>query len=64
MTLPMMTSSISPTSMRDRCTAARMATAPRSGALSGDNPPRNFPMGVRAAETMTGMREVSGMVER
>src|SRR6516165_7201300 len=36
-----------------------MAIAPSSGALSGANPPRNFPIGVRTAETITGWRERS-----
>src|ERR1044072_6436112 len=35
-----------------RCMASRMAAAPRSEALSVERPPRNLPMGVRAAPTM------------
>ena len=63
MTLPMMTSCTSPPSMPARSSAARMATAPSSGAETDDSPPRNLPIGVRAAETMTGMRVASGMSE-
>ena len=32
----------------------RMATAPSSGAESDASPPRNLPIGVRAAATITG----------
>src|ERR1043165_10049186 len=42
----------------ERCTAARIAIAPSSGALSALRPPRNLPIGVRAAATMTGCREL------
>ena len=37
-------------------TAARIAIAPSSGAESGARPPRNRPIGVLAAETITGCR--------
>jgi hypothetical protein len=36
--------------------------APSSGALKGERAPRNFPIGVLAAPTMTGMRDLSGIV--
>src|SRR5581483_6233828 len=39
-----------------RSTAARRATAPSSGADIGASPPRKRPIGVRTAETMTGVR--------
>jgi hypothetical protein len=39
-----------------------MAAAPSSGAESGDSAPRNFPIGVRAAERMTAEFFVSGMI--
>src|ERR1041385_3496213 len=45
--------------MPARVTAALMATAPSSGADNGARPPRNLPIGVRAAETITGSREGS-----
>src|SRR5678815_4280948 len=61
MTFPMITSSMAERSIPERFTASRMATAPSSGAVSGARPPRNFPIGVRAAETMTGCRDVSVM---
>src|SRR5262252_130492 len=57
MTLPMITSSIACASTPERCTAARIAVAPSSGAVSGARPPRNLPIGVRTAETMTGWRD-------
>ncbi len=46
----MMTSSMSSRSTPERRTASRMATAPSSGADSGESPPRNRPIGVRTAE--------------
>ena len=46
-----------------RLTAALMAMAPSSGAVSDYSEPRNFPIGVRAAATMTGIRDLSDMVE-
>ena len=60
-TLPMMTSSIVLTSMPERSTAARMATAPNSGADRGPRPPRKRPMGVRAPSTITGILALSLM---
>ena len=39
--------------MPDRSTAALIAAAPRSGARSEANPPRNRPTAVRAAPTIT-----------
>src|ERR1041385_5257984 len=45
--------------MPARVTAALVATAPCSGADNGARPPRNLPIGVRAAETITGSREGS-----
>ena len=63
-TLPMMTSCRSPASIPARSTAARMATAPSSGADSGDSPPRKRPMGVRAAETMTAVRSSDAVSAR
>ena len=42
---------------RTRSSAARMAMAPSSGARERRRPPRNLPIGVRAAPTMTGVRE-------
>src|SRR5213592_477273 len=47
----------------DRFSASRMAMPPSSGALSGESAPRNLPIGVRAAPTMTGVRDLSGMIE-
>src|SRR6476659_8295999 len=61
MTLPMMTSWTSPAGTPDRSNAAVMATAPSSGAESGASEPRNFPIGVLAAATMTGVRFGSDM---
>src|ERR1041384_808367 len=48
----MMTSSTCVPVTFARCMASRMAAAPRSEALSVERPPRNLPMGVRAAPTM------------
>ncbi len=42
-----------PASMPDRLTAASIARAPSSGAVSGARPPRKPPSGVRLAETIT-----------
>ena len=61
MTLPMMTSWTSSAGTPARSSAARMATAPSSGAVSGASAPRNLPIGVRAAATMTGVRVRSGI---
>src|SRR6476661_7934524 len=61
-TLPMMTSLMSLIGTPERSMAALMAIAPSSGALSDDSAPRNLPIGVRAAETMTGVRDLSAMV--
>src|SRR4051794_5843681 len=58
-TFPMMTSLMSSREMPARSTAALMAIAPSSGADRVESPPRNFPIGVRAAATMTGTRDVS-----
>jgi hypothetical protein len=44
-----------------RRTASRIAMPPSSGADSGESPPRNRPIGVRTADTMTGIRDVSAM---
>ena len=57
----MITSSTSATGMPLRAIAARIATAPSSGAESGASPPMNFPIGVRTALRMTGVRAGSGM---
>src|SRR5437763_1609024 len=57
----MITSCTSFAETPERSSAARMAAAPRSGALSDESAPRNLPIGVRAAETMTGVREASAM---
>src|SRR5258706_9773556 len=61
-TWPMITSCTSAAGTLDRLSAARMATAPSSGALNGERAPRNLPMGVRAAPTITRMRDLSGMI--
>src|SRR3954469_17970812 len=61
MTLPMMTSFTSLAGTPDFSSAARIAVAPSSGAESAQTEPRNLPIGGRAADTMTGMRDVSGM---
>jgi hypothetical protein len=55
----MMTSSMSAASTFDRSRAALMAAAPRSEALKEEKAPRNFPIGVRAAETITAELEVT-----
>src|SRR6478609_452978 len=57
----MITSSIAEMSIPERLTASRIATAPSSGAVSGARPPRNLPIGVRAAATITGCRDESVM---
>ena len=54
-TLPMMTSAMSCASIPDRATASRRAMAPSSGAESDARAPRNLPMGVRTALTITGV---------
>jgi hypothetical protein len=54
----MSTSSTSVPDTPARSIAARIATAPRSDALSVPSPPRNLPIGVRAAPTM----KTSGVV--
>src|SRR5262245_6709941 len=51
-TWPIRTSSIWVPSTPARSMAALMAMAPRSEALRGARPPRNLPIGVRAAPTM------------
>src|SRR5438876_4764765 len=58
----MMTSCTSSAGTLERFSASRMATAPSSGALRVESAPRNLPMGVRAAPTMTGVRDLSGIV--
>src|SRR5881275_1640176 len=63
MTWPMITSSTSSSGTFERLSASRMAMAPSSGALSDESAPRNLPIGVRAAPTMTGVRDLSGMIE-
>src|SRR5689334_9526592 len=55
-TLPMMHSSTTAASMPARRTASRTTRAPRSGALKSFRPPRNFPVGVRTALTITASR--------
>jgi len=55
-TSPMMTSSIWAGSTPARRMASRMATAPSWGAGRGESAPSSFPMGVRAAPTITGSR--------
>src|SRR5690349_10540185 len=55
-TLPMMHSSTAAASIPARPTASRTAAAPSWGAWRGFSEPRNFPEGVRAALTMTGVR--------
>src|SRR6185312_13778833 len=57
----MMTSWTSSADTFDRFRASRIATAPSSGALSGESAPRNLPIGVRAAPTMTGVRDLSAI---
>ncbi len=52
-TLPMITSPTSPGLIPARSIAALIATAPRSLAASDAKSPRNAPIGVRAAPTMT-----------
>src|SRR5437867_12923575 len=49
----MYTSSILSRGTPDRSRAARMAIAPSFGDASGARPPRNAPIGVRAAPTIT-----------
>src|SRR5712671_6229445 len=58
----MMTSFTSSAGTLDLLSASRMAIAPSSGALSEESAPRNFPIGVRAAPTITGVRDLSGIV--
>src|SRR5690606_21616820 len=58
-TCPRITSSTSDGSMPARSTAAWIAMAPRSGAVNGARPPRNRPIGVRAALTITAVRDGS-----
>src|SRR5437016_2413444 len=45
--------------MPARRTASRIAIAPSSGAVSEDRPPRNLPIGVLVAATITGIRDLS-----
>ena len=59
----MMTSCTSLAGIPDLTSAALMAVAPSSGADTVARAPRNLPIGVRAAATMTGMRELSAMRE-
>src|SRR5579859_74268 len=58
-TWPMITSSTSPAAMPARLTVSLIAIAPSCGAVSGLNAPWNFPIGVRVALTMTGVRFAS-----
>src|SRR5262249_30434218 len=51
-TWPMITSSTRSPGTWARFMASRIAAAPRSDALSVESPPRNLPIGVRAAPTM------------
>src|SRR3954447_956732 len=53
MTLPMMHSSTLAGSMPARATASRTAIAPSSVAVKSFRAPRNLPVGVRTAETIT-----------
>ena len=55
-TLPMMHSSTAAGSMPARRTASRTTSAPRSVALKSFSAPRNLPVGVRTALTMTDSR--------
>src|SRR3954468_12664345 len=55
-TLPMMHSSTIPGSMPARRTASAMASAPSCGAVNPFSAPRNLPVGVRTAETITDSR--------
>src|SRR5688572_2830953 len=52
----MMHSSTEAGSMPARATASRTTSAPSCGAVKSFRPPRNFPVGVRTAETMTDSR--------
>src|SRR5213596_679284 len=54
-TFPMITSSTAPSSIPARRTASRITSAPSLGAGNGASPPRYLPIGVRTAETMTGV---------
>src|SRR3954464_14555945 len=58
----MITSCTSSAGTPDRLSASRIATPPSSGALSVESAPRNLPIGVRAAPTMTGVRDLSDIV--
>src|SRR3990172_3135134 len=58
-TCPMITSSMSFASTPARLTASRMAIAPSLGAVNDASAPRNLPIGVRVAETMTAVRDAS-----
>jgi len=55
-TLPMMHSSTDAGSIPARRTASRTTIAPSCGAVNSFRDPRNFPIGVRTAETMTTSR--------
>src|SRR5262245_22048314 len=55
-TLPMMHSSTIPGSMPARRTASRTTIAPSSGAVNPLSTPRNLPVGVRTALTITDSR--------
>src|SRR5262245_61509830 len=55
----MMHSSTTAASMPARRTASRTTIAPRSGALKSFSPPRNLPVGVRTALTITASRTYS-----
>src|SRR6266513_123375 len=62
MTWPIMTSWTSSAGTFERLSASRMAMAPSSGALNAERAPRNFPIGVLAAPTITGVRDLSDIV--
>src|SRR6266550_200131 len=51
----MITSSTAAGSTRARETASRMVRAPSCGAVNDESPPRYRPIGVRTADTMTGV---------
>jgi hypothetical protein len=55
----MITSPTASGAMPARLTASLIAIAPSSGADRDDSPPRNLPIGVRAAEMITGIRDLS-----
>src|ERR1700738_2131807 len=54
-TLPIITSSIVSAAIPARRTASLITIAPSWGAEKLDRPPKNFPVGVRTAATITGV---------